>query len=313
VTAAADARLVQLELTEPAPAEVPVGRDVAVRIRASCPAQVDRSGLSVHVIAPDGARSTHALATFDGTSNETGDIALKAPFRIGAFTWRMVLPAHEAGGAAHAECELAVPIRTVPHATSLAVWAVPSPVVAGERFSVKAGAKSSGGCDLSGQRIEVRNADGLVVASGALADAPWPGTSALYWGELDIQAPAEPGLARFSVRFEPGEIEWPHDGASTEFSVAVVAPPEHRLTVNVIAKDTAAPVEDAHIRLGAYQAVTGQSGLAELKMPKGSYELQVWKVGYEAPASQVEIRDDVSVQVELLAVPEEDPDARWKM
>jgi hypothetical protein len=43
-----------------------------------------------------------------------------------------------------------------------------------------------------------------------------------------------------------------------------------------------------------------------------NYELCASKVGYEAPARPVEIRDDVSVQIEVLAVPEEDPDARWK-
>lgn len=307
------AALVQLELIEPAPAEVPVGSEVVVRIRVSCPAHLDRSGLAIQAVAVDGTPTAHALASFDGAGNETGDIVVKAPSRVGTFAWRMLLPAHEVGGTTHAECELAFPIRTVPHATSLAVWAVPSPVVAGERFSIKAGATSSGGCDLSGHGIEVISASGAVAASGTLADAPWPGTSALYWTELDIQAPTELGLATFSVRFEAEQIKLPHDGASTAFSIAVVAPPEHRLTVNVIARDTAAPLEDVHIRLGAYRAVTGQSGQAELKMPKGSYELQVWKVGYEAPARRVEIQDDAAVQVELLAVPEEDPDARWKM
>ena len=49
------------------------------------------------------------------------------------------------------------------------------------------------------------------------------------------------------------------------------------------------------LRLGAYRAMTGQAGLAQIRMPKGTYELHVWKVGYEAPPRTVEIDDDVSI------------------
>ena len=43
---------------------------------------------------------------------------------------------------------------------SLAVWGVPMPVVAGESFSIKVGAKSA-----SSRRIEVRDGNGAVIAS----------------------------------------------------------------------------------------------------------------------------------------------------
>jgi hypothetical protein len=39
----------------------------------------------------------------------------------------------------------------------------------------------------------------------------------------------------------------------------------------------------------------------------------VWRAGYAAPATTIDIRADTVVQVEAAAVPEEDPDARWKM
>ena len=48
-------------------------------------------------------------------------------------------------------------------------------------------------------------------------------------------------------------------------------------------------------------------------MPNGSYDLIVWKVGYEAPSSTVVVNKDVTVQVEVLTVPPENPDEAWLM
>jgi uncharacterized membrane protein len=135
----------------------------------------------------------------------------------------------------------------------------------------------------------------------------------LYCADVDLLAPAEAGLCSWSVKFAAAELELPHDGASSNFSVAIVKPPQHRLTVKVIEKDTAAPIENAQVRLGVYRAATGPSGLADIKMPKGTYDLNVWKVGYEAPSQTVEVNDDVTVQIEVLVVPQENPDEAWLM
>ncbi len=66
-------------------------------------------------------------------------------------------------------------------------------------------------------------------------------------------------MASWTARFEAAELELPHDDASSSFSAAIVRPPEHTLTVKVIEKDTAHPVEEALVRLGAYRAETGRS------------------------------------------------------
>ena len=65
------------------------------------------------------------------------------------------------------------------------------PVVAGEKFAIKVGAKSSSGRALAGGRVEVSDAQGAVVASATLGDAPWPGTEALYWTALEVPAPRD--------------------------------------------------------------------------------------------------------------------------
>jgi len=165
---------------------------------------------------------------------------------------------------------------------------------------------------LQGRGVELLH-DGEVVARGTLGDAPWPGTSALYWAEVALVAPAEECLASWSIRFNAVDLDLAHEGASSSFRTAVVGPPEHKLTVKVIEQDTAHPVDEALVRLGAYRAETSRSGLAELHLPKGRYELNIWKAGYAIAPALIDFDQDVSIEVKAVAVPEEDPDARWKM
>jgi hypothetical protein len=272
----------------------------------------------IAVTAPDGSSTTHTLvAHLDGVS-ESAAIMLKVPPHVGEHVFRVVLAAHEIADTRYPETALDVPVSARPQATSLAVWDVPSPVVAGARFTIKAGAKSTADAALAHCPVEICDHTGAVVAHGTLGDTPWPGTEALYWTGLELIAPEREGVATWSVRFEASELDLPHEGAATQFSIAVTPPPEHTLNVQVVEQATAAPIADAELRLvesrlGAYRGTTGPSGRAEIALPKGRYELHVWKTGYEAPPRPIEIDTDAFLRVEALAVPEEDPDARWKM
>jgi hypothetical protein len=302
-----------VELSEPLPEEVPAGAGIVLKVNVSCAAGCDLRGAPVKVTAPDGTVVAGELATFDAGRNTTGDITLKAPKQVGGHAWSLVVPAREVAGVAHADGTLAIHVKTTPHGTSLAAWDIPSPVVTGTRFEIKAGAKSASGCDLRGTGIAVYDETGAELAHGHLQDAPWPGTSALYWTTLELIAPAREGLCSWSIKFATPEIELPHDSSSTEFSFVVRRPPEHRLTVRVVEKETRAPVENALVRLGAYRAATDQSGIAEVDMPKGTFDLVIWKVGYENPTQTMNVSEDVSVVVEVEKLPEENPDAHWTM
>jgi len=308
-----DGALVHLTVSEPLPLEVPAGNSVAVTVSASCPNRRDRAGMAIIVTAPDGQATTYALAADADSVGEAAVIALEAPPRIGEHVFRLTLPAHEIAGTRYREAVLDVPVRVTPQATSLAVWDVPSPVVADTRFVIKAGAKSAANATLARCAIEVCDEAGEVAGRGVLSDAPLPGTGALYWTDIPLQAPPTEGVATWTARFEASELDLPHDGAQTSFSAAVVRPPEHVLSVKVIEQATAAPIPDVELRLGAYRGTTGASGLAEIALPKGRYELRVWKVGFEAPPRPVEVGADAFVEIEALVVPEEDPDARWRM
>jgi hypothetical protein len=309
------------------PAEAAVGAKFELTVAVSCPAGCDLSGVPLEITAPDNASAAAPLSSSAcggglgrGEDTEPGAdlaavrrIALKAPLRPGEHVWRLSCAAHESGGWHHGAGLLRVPVRVRPHETSLAVWAIPSPVVTGRPFAIKVGAKSAAGCDLTGAQVAVRDGAGVVLASGALGDTPWPGTSALYWTELSLTAPAEAGMFSWSVKFAAADLALAHQGSSSRFSIAIVDPPEHRLTVKVVEQGTASPVADAQVRLGVYRAATAGSGLAELMVPKGAYDLNVWKSGYHAPKTTVTIEADLAVEVAVAPAAEEDPDAVWQM
>lgn len=200
--------------------------------------------------------------------------------------------------------------EVTPHQTSIAIWAVPDAVAAGERFTVIVGVKSSAGCSLTGEHIEVQDDADAVLASSRLGGAPWPGTDALYWTEVEMLAPPLPGRAQLKARFKAAELNEPHRGVSSPFVVTVVAAAAYTLTVTVASGET--PVEDAYVRLGPYRAVTDASGHAAVKLAAGRYELQVWKAGYDAPSRELDISADMAVNVEALPQPEPDPDAVWR-
>ena len=196
-----------------------------------------------------------------------------------------------------------------PNAISLAVWDVPMPVVAGETFSIKIGAKSASGRALAG-RVEVIDSSGTVVATGTLGDAPWPETEALYWAALDVPAPARQ-FAEYAVRFIPDPREPAYDALATRFSIVATAKPEHKLTVKVTERDTAAALGGVEIRLGPFRARTNAAGRAELHVCKGEYQLQLCRTAHIAAPNPIKIEGDTSIELTMVHVPEDHPDARW--
>jgi hypothetical protein len=300
---------INIEVTGPEPPDVFVGAQFMLKVQLSCSDGCELAGVPVKAMGPDGS-TARELATGAGG---TLDAALQAPPQAGEHIWCFIFGAHEIDSVLHEETTTTAKISVKPHLTSLAVWDIPSPVVTGEKFAIKVGAKSSIEAPLGGRRVETCDETGTTVAQACLAGAPLPGTSALYWATLELHAPATPGMHSWSARFAPDDLALEHEGASYRFDVVVAPPAEHRLTVRVIERDSAAPIADAQLRLGPYRAVTDASGGAEIAIPKGSYNLTVWKVGYEAPQTSVEVNADATVEVAVLPVPEENPDAAWTM
>jgi len=129
----------------------------------------------------------------DGGAHVTSALVLRAPLEAGEHIYRAVLAAQEKGGVAHEETSTAFSFATTAHATRVNVWGLPSAIAAGERFGVKVGIKCSAGCKLTGRPLRIFDHDGAQVGSASLLDDIWPGTTALYFSEVEAQAPLKTG------------------------------------------------------------------------------------------------------------------------
>src|SRR4051794_12365971 len=210
-----------IALADGAPTTIAVGEGFGVSVKVSCPHGCDLRGQHVTVTMPDGATQMQTLSACIEGINE-GLIVLGAPRQAGEHTWRIAFDAQEHGGVHHDHSALSLAIKIEPHATSLAVWDIPSPVAMGEPFAIKVGAKSTSGCTLEGKTIEVCDSAGEVLAQGRFGAEPWPGTSALYWTEIALPAPRSEGVVSWLARFAGEGLDLPHEGTSSRFSLAAV-------------------------------------------------------------------------------------------
>jgi len=297
-----------VELSQPIPLEIDAGAEIILKVKVSCPEGCDLRGMPVSVMAAEEIIGASELATFDEAVNETEAFALKAPGQTGEHAWTVLFPAHEIEGALHQESSLVVAFTTRPHATSMAVWDVPSPVIVNGSFTIKVGVKCEATCQLAGRLIEVCDGAGTPIGESRLGETPWPGTSGLYVADVELAAPATDGTAFWSARFAAAQSGLPHDEASAAFSFRIARPPEHRVTVQVADKGTKAPLENVEVRLGVYRASTDAQGRAILELPGGVYPLGAWKAGYEMRTRTVKVGKDRMVRVEAVVVPERSPD-----
>jgi len=306
VTGEVKAHETSTSMVKAAPAELDAGTDIALKVKVSCPSACDLRGRMVKIIAQDAVVKEIELVTFDGTGNETDEFAVKAPIKPGGYTWTAVFPAQEKEGILHEESSTPFSFIVKPHATSIAVWDVQSPIAFNDQFKIKVGVKCSAGCKLTDKRIEIYDQEGGKVATGTLGDVPWPATSALYWAEVELKAPSVEGYYTWEVKFPKPDLELPHEEASCTFAFGTARQPEHVVTVEVIDKNTKTPIKNAHVLLHPhsgypYRGYTDEGGVAKLEVPKGEYELYASKGNdYETFQTTVEVASDVTIKAELL-------------
>src|SRR5262245_5111110 len=118
-----------VELSRPIASEVEAATPVALRLAVSCSSGCDLRGQFVNVRDRKGVVLTAPLATNEGAANETEELILDAPVEIGPHVWTIVVPRHATEACIHEECVLPIVFTTRPHAASMSVWDVPSPVV----------------------------------------------------------------------------------------------------------------------------------------------------------------------------------------
>jgi hypothetical protein len=239
---------------------------------------------------------------------EEAVFSLIAPTEVGAHTWTIVFPAHEIDGVVHEEVSLEVGTTVRPHETSVAAWDITSPVVVGHPFGAKVGIRCSAGCRLTGKRFGVRNDDGALVGEGTLGDEPWPGTQALYWAEVLLEAPTTVGSFNWSAGLVATDLGSSHLEAFSVVSFRTVEPPEHTVAVEVVRDDTGDPIEKVDVRMGIYRASTDEQGMARFEVPSGEFDVLAWKTGFVSDPASVEVIEDLEIRIEARYVPQENPD-----
>lgn len=240
-----------------------------------------------------------------------GRLAVTAGTTPGKQAWSIRFAESSHGDVTHLAAHRTLSLDVAAHSTSLAVWAIPDVVVAGTRFAFKVGASSTAGLVLGGQTIEIRDADGAVLARSTLGDRPSQGTSALHWAEVEAEAPGQPGIVQLSASLATTGLSLAHDIEPVGFTVSIADVPQHSIEVTVHVPATGVAVAEAVVRVGAFRATTDANGRAVLKVPPGTFTIEVWKHGFDVPDTPIEVTGNSSVTIAAVELPEEDPDARW--
>lgn len=209
------------------------------------------------------------------------------------------------------------------HRTRIAVWGGPPAVECGAKFRVKVGVKCASECRAEGWRLEVHDHDGNALTSASAGEAPWPGTAALYYAELELRAPDIEGLYAWEARvpaIDGGSTDDStgdgtddgtddrgadgghgrrHEAARASFNVRAVPAPECMLKVVAVDARSQAPVEGAKVVVHPYRAFTDEHGVAELRVPKGEYRLFVSGPDHAPFRSDGEVQADMTIRAEL--------------
>ena len=305
---------------EVSPSEVDAGADMTLKGKVACSPAADLRGQTLQIMDQDGTLAESIeLSEFDGETNETSELVVKAPVKPGSYTWLVVCPALTTEGITIEETSAPFSFTVKAHTTRVVVWDLPSTIECGEKFSVKLGVKCSSECRPDGWTVEVRDEEGRKRATATLSDEPWPGTAALYYAEVDLSAPDTEGLYAWQAKApalgpaddvadNPAEgladdladgLGIPHAECSARLGVRVVPAPNCLLTVVAIDMESQTPVQGAKVVVHPYTAFTDERGVAEVKVPEGEYRVFVSGKKYFPFRSDCEIKTDVTIRAEL--------------
>jgi hypothetical protein len=268
----------RLSLAKAPPDQVPVDAEMRLQLSVVCSQACDLRGKSLSIIAGEEVLLDKIeLTGFDGTTNFTDEFSLKAPVVPGDDAWTVILPSSEQERL-HQECLLPLTICVTPHYTSMAVWDIASPIEVGTVFKIKAGVHCLAGCSLGGKEVEVYDQDGIKIAAGHLSSSPYSDQVKLYCAELELKAPAVAGNYDWQVRFHEPDLELPHESARHTFGFATVKRADGELTIQVLNKETGAPIQQAEVTLhpNLYHGITDDHGMAKIALARGEYKLTVF-------------------------------------
>ena len=295
---------ITMTLAQDPPSHCLAGTEMVLKVRVSCPHGCNLQGKKIRILGQEGSQLAEAeLGEFIGPGNMTGDLKLQTPVQLGEITWQAFFPFCEEGNTRHEESHVRFSFQVLPHDTSLAVWDTPSPAILERENFLKVGVKCSAGCNLAGENIEIQDHEGEVVATGRLGESPWPGSQGLYWKEVSFQAPRQEGYYSWKAQFREPRQAIPHQGAVLSFGFQTTRSPEYRLSIEVADSETQIPIGDAFVAANTFRTYTDAHGRAILKITGGAYEIYVWRHGYVAWETTLEVSADTEIQAKLSVAP----------
>jgi hypothetical protein len=293
---------------------VDAGATVSIRVIVACPCGCDLTGDTVSIRNQAGEElAKEELAEAEGGEwvFETPEIVVDAPQVPGTHVFTAVLAALEDDdGLSHDAVTTEFSVSVKPHTAFLNAWGMPSAISAGEKFSLKVSMKCSSSCKLAGRQLEIVDEQGLNVGTVTLREDTWPGTTALYYGELETDAPSHPGDRKWSVSIAAVDTGLPHASASFRFPIRVVTSPDYEVAIEAVDSDKQTPIKGLHVLMHPYRAATDENGIARIKVAKGTYKLHVSGFNYIAHQAVMNVDCEEMVRVELNVQPV-DEEANW--
>jgi hypothetical protein len=236
------------------------------------------------------------MGEFTGPGNMTGDLKLQTPVQLGEITWRF-FPFCEEGNTGMKKA-MFVFFSVLSHDTSLGAWDTPSPaILKGVFWSLS---QMFHGLQPGGN-IEIQDHQGRSWRQGL--ESPWPGSQGLYWKEVSFQAPRQEGYYSWKAQFREPRQAIPHQGAVLSFGFQTTRSPEYRLSIEVADSETQIPIGDAFVAANTFRTYTDAHGRAILKITGGAYEIYVWRHGYVAWETTLEVSADTEIQAKLSVAP----------
>ena len=271
------------------------GADTDIRVILTGERARRLAGKALDILDGAGAVSTQLTLLLNDEGSAIGICKLPAPDDPGRAVWTAHLPEVEDDGIP--AFELAFDVRA--HSLSLTLWDVPLAVERGARFSLRAGLRCSAGCDMSGQRIVFLSEDGGTIVSAKTREMPKEGTEAVYWAEIDFEAPSIDGKAAWEVTGTADGLLHCHTEARAQMAINVVSPAEHKISVSVIDAETSAPIARAKVVAHPFQTFTDAGGRAELRLPSGPRRLFVSGPDHIPYQVEGDVTEDIDITAAL--------------
>jgi hypothetical protein len=293
---------VRLSLIKAEPLEADAGEEILLAIQVWCPKGCSLAGKKIKVIKEDhSAAKEIILARSRPGRIEAESIIIEAPLRPGSYTWQVFFPLQKEGNILHGESSIPFSFRVKPHATTMAVWDVPSPAALQSLIALKVGVKCLVGCRMAGTGVEIYDDKGERICLAMLGGTPWEGSEGLYWTEVMLPAPEKEGSFTWRAEYHQPDLAIPHRGTSSSFNFHVAQRPQYSVTVKVLDQESGTPIEKAYVRMNLYRAFTDETGTAKLEVPPGMYQISVFQNQYEIWETDVQVDKNTELKAELLS------------